>query len=109
MSSSDAAAVADARPEYLVEGPVHLGNFNVERQAGERAISAHSAADGIIAINFAQLEVANSLTVALMIAWYRLAKKRDCDIRFTNLPTALQQVVEFSGLVDVLPIEAAAS
>ncbi len=115
MNLSEAAALEPA--EYLVEGPVHLANFNAARQAGESAINALVPGDqavsggptGTIAMNFAQLEVANSLTVALMIAWYRLSQKHGCEVRFVNLPASLQQIVAFSGLVDVLPIEPAAS
>lgn len=112
-----AEVVSPGLAEYRVEGPVHLGNFNAARQAGESAINAlvaggqavDAGSAGTIAINFAQLETANSLTVALMIAWYRLSLKRGCEVRFTNLPASLQQIVDFSGLVDVLPIEPAAS
>ena len=111
MSSSESAVPLSA--EYMVEGPVHLRNFNAARHAGEAAIEALPVGDAssgaAIAINFAQLEFANSLTVALMIAWYRLAEQRGCTVRFTNLPASLQQVVAFSGLVGVLPIDSPAA
>lgn len=105
-SPESAVPVAE---QYLVEGPVDLRNFNAQRRAGEAAIAALPEGDATraaaIAINFAQLRVANSLTVALMIAWFRLAQRRGCEVRFTHLPPSLQQVVAFSGLGDVLPID----
>lgn len=95
-------------PVYQLEGSVDLGSFIAQRRLGEAAIVAAAADDAAIAINFAQLTTASSLTVALMIAWYRCAQAHGCAIRFVQLPAALQQIVDFSGLGEVLPIEAGA-
>ncbi|MEM1231192.1 MAG: STAS domain-containing protein [Pseudomonadota bacterium] len=90
---------------HIVSGPVSLETFATARQAGEAAIAA--AGGEPLTFDMSRLESTNSLAVALLTAWFRAADSAGCEVRFADLSAELRQVVEFSGLADVLPIAAA--
>ncbi|MEM9621350.1 MAG: STAS domain-containing protein [Pseudomonadota bacterium] len=55
-----------------------------------------------VRIDFVQLERANSVTVAVMLAWHRHATLRKKAVEFTNLSAELGNIIEFSGLRELL-------
>ena len=60
------------------------------------------AGEGPFQVNLAGLERANSVTVALLLAWYRFAMLQKKSIFFVNLSEELHNIIEFSGLSKVL-------
>ena len=55
-----------------------------------------------IVVDLAGLAGANSVTVALLLAWYRHAALQHKQLLLTNVAPALQNIIDFSGLADVL-------
>ena len=55
-----------------------------------------------IRVDLAGLETANSVTVAVLVAWYRAATLEEKTIDFVNLSPELQDIIEFSGLSRLL-------
>jgi phospholipid transport system transporter-binding protein len=88
--------------DYRVEGRVGFHNLVQIREAGEAAIAA--AADGVV-IDLSALDNGNSAAVALLMAWYRAAEIQNKSIVFVAAPEELANIVELSGLTDVLPLE----
>jgi len=60
------------------------------------------AQESLIEVDFAALVQASSVTVALMMAWYRRATLQQKSIVFINLSQELLNIIEFSGLSQVL-------
>ncbi|MBV1906757.1 MAG: hypothetical protein KUG75_11820 [Pseudomonadales bacterium] len=58
-----------------------------------------------VQLRFTDIEVNNSLLVAMMMSWYRRAELAEKEITFHNLPLGLQKIIEISGLNGTLPIE----
>ncbi len=90
---------------YQVQGEVNLRTFSEQRRAGEAAIAAAAErSESTIDFDFSEVQAANSLSVALMTAWFRFAQTQGCEMRILPLPQGLQLIVEFSGLSSVLPL-----
>ena len=49
-------------------------------------------------VDLARLQRANSVTVAVLMAWYRHAALQQKTIQFVNLSQDLLNIIEFSGL-----------
>jgi len=69
------------------------------KSAGVALIESES---GPFTVDLANLVRANSVTVAVLVCWYRHATLRQKSIMFVNLSDDLHDIVEFSGLSDVL-------
>ena len=59
-------------------------------------------ANGQVTFDLAGLQRANSLTVAVLVDWYRTATLQQKGIVFANLSEGLLNIIEFSGLSDLL-------
>ncbi len=55
--------------------------------------------------SLADLEVSNSAAVALLLGWFRRAHRMGKPLVFTDVPEDLLNIIEVSGLSDVLPLE----
>lgn len=55
-----------------------------------------------VEVDLAHVERANSVTVALLLAWQRRASLQGKSIIFLNLSDDLRNIIEFSGLTQVL-------
>jgi len=60
------------------------------------------AAEQHVQADFGALNRANSVTVAVMLAWHRHARLLDKTIEFTHLSAELGNIIEFSGLRSLL-------
>ncbi len=61
-----------------------------------------AAAVGDIEIDLSGLERANSVTVAILMDWFRNATLQQKSIACVSLSVELRNIVEFSGLSEVL-------
>ncbi len=86
--------------DFHVQGEEVTFDQAARLQADGETRIAESAAD--IAVDFGGLRLANSLTVAIMLAWYRAAQRANKSIVFVNLSKELRNIVTFSGLAEVL-------
>lgn len=90
--------------DYQVRGRVGFGNLMQIRKEGEAAIAA--AGDQVV-VDLSGIENGNSAAVALLMAWFRAAEALEKSIRFVGARAEVRNIVELSGLTDVLPMEAA--
>jgi len=67
-----------------------------------RGVALIDASAGPFSVDLAGLERANSITVAVLVAWYRHATLHQKSILFVNLSQELNNIVEFSGLSRIL-------
>lgn len=85
---------------FAVQGKeIELDDAEALKIAGAALIDAQPSP---IQVDFEALVQANSITVALMLAWYRRAKLQQKSIMFVNLSQELHNIIEFSGLSSVL-------
>jgi ABC-type transporter Mla MlaB component len=86
--------------EFKLEGEeVGLDQAEQIKSDGFAIIDAQA---GPFQVDLAGLQKANSVTVALLVAWYRQAKLQEKTIFFMNLSEELHNIVEFSGLSRIL-------
>lgn len=78
---------------------VDLDSAERLRIAGLRLIEQ---AGQSLEVNLTGLKRANSVTVALLLSWYRHAVLNEKSILFTGLSQELRNIIEFSGLTQVL-------
>ncbi len=71
------------------------------------ADEAHPA--GRLEISLGGITDGNSVLVSLMLVWLRRARAIEVDLCFVDIPPLVMNLIEFSGLDEVLPIATAAS
>ena len=83
-----------------------LAGVEVDLESAERlrveGLRLIEQAGQSLEVNLAGLKRANSVTVALLLSWYRHAALHDKSILFTGLSQELRNIIEFSGLTQVL-------
>lgn len=98
-----AAVERIAAGELRVTGRIDFDNANEVVEQGTRLIAAETSD---VRVDLAGLTAGGSVAVAVLLAWFRQAAMLDLSIRFANVPPELVNVIEFSGLDDVVMIEA---
>jgi phospholipid transport system transporter-binding protein len=53
-------------------------------------------------IDLAQVSTADSAGLALLIEWLRSARKTGAALRFSNIPSQMQELIRVNGLQDTL-------
>ena len=68
--------------------------------------STHAQASGTrtVEISLGGVTNGNSVLVSLMLVWMRRARKADVGILFKEIPPLVSNLIEFTGLDDVLPV-----
>ncbi|MFT7653498.1 MAG: ABC-type transporter Mla MlaB component [Limisphaerales bacterium] len=69
------------------------------KTTGDRMISGQTTA---IRMDLGELDRANTLTVSLLTHWFRTAQQQNKSIVFVNLSQELRNIIDFSGLNQVL-------
>ena len=87
-----------------LSGKVAFDNLANVRQAGEALIGG--AAGETVHFDCSGLQEANSVTLVLLIAWRRSAVADGKSVVFTGTSVALRNIAAFSGLNEVLTLEA---
>lgn len=98
--------------EWQVAGVIDFSSANHLRRAGIEAIEqAKSApADQTSAghskprcqFDFSAVESANTVALSLLLSWLRNGERRGVEVSFSNLPTELHAIAEFSDLQDLV-------
>ncbi|MDP6376767.1 MAG: hypothetical protein QF921_12310 [Pseudomonadales bacterium] len=96
--------LSESGGSLYVGGAVNFDNFGAIRASGEQFIRDN----GRLSVNFGRIEGANSVTVGLMLAWFREADLQGNSIVFVDVPRDLRNIIDFSGLSAVLPFESGA-
>jgi len=55
-----------------------------------------------VTVNLCGVEQSNSAGLALVIHWLQLAKEKNLNIQFKNIPAQLQEIAKISGIESLL-------
>ena len=92
--------------EYAVPEAVDFDNLEALRRHAEQKLD--ELADGqSMLVRLASSAHNGSAAVALMIAMYRRAHVAGKNLSFVDIPDEVVNIIEVSGLTDVLPVAAA--
>ncbi|MEQ9451467.1 MAG: STAS domain-containing protein [Pseudomonadales bacterium] len=80
---------------------VHFDAAPALKKRGDALITA-AATGQPVSVDLAGLDNANSLTVALLLQWYRTAHALGLSIVFLHLSQDLRNIITFSGLSEIL-------
>jgi ABC-type transporter Mla MlaB component len=100
-------AQATLTDDFVLEGSVDFDNLVEVRDAGDVRIAQttqNQNGQGLT-LSLRGLTEANSVTVALLIAWMRSANNRRISIVYVDVPQELRNIIDFSGLTQVLPLD----
>lgn len=98
------SALSDSA-DYRLTGAVTFDSMARIRAEGAAAIAA---AGKRVLVDLSGLERGNSVAVALLMAWLRAAQHEDKSLVFAGAPAELTNIIELSGMTDVLPLQDAA-
>jgi phospholipid transport system transporter-binding protein len=59
---------------------------------------------GPLVLDLAGVTRANSAGLVLLLEWLDQAQRRDCELHFAHLPTALADIARISNCTELLPI-----
>ncbi len=82
----------------MVSGALTLANVAAALGQGSAAIG-----EGVRTVDLGEAGELDSSALALLLAWLREAKRRDCDLVFTNLPQGLTTIARLYGVAELLP------
>ncbi len=93
---------ADTPEPFRLPPEITFANVIPLRDDGERFIR-----DDLESPEFslAGLKISNSTAVALLLGWFRRAHRMGKAIVFTDIPEDLLNIIEVSGLSEVLPLQ----
>jgi anti-anti-sigma factor len=97
---SDVCEVVVNGPAVRLDGAVDFENFATVRADVEQVIEDEAT----VSVDLSGLNEANSLKVALLLAWFRAANRREGEVVFVDAPRDLRNIIDFSGLTELLPI-----
>ncbi len=55
-----------------------------------------------VSVSLRHVDQSDSAGLALLVEWVRVADKRRCSLRYTDIPTHLQTLIDVTGLRSVL-------
>ncbi len=88
----------------VVSGVLTLANVAEALAQGNAAIG-----EGVRSVDLAEVGELDSSALALLLAWLREARRRDCELVFTNLPQGLTTIARLYGVADLLPASPASA
>ena len=89
--------------DYPVSEAVNFDNLAALRQAAERRIEALAEHESL-RVRFTSSQHSGSAAVALMIAIYRRGHVTGRGVEFADVPEDVINIIEVSGLSDILPV-----
>ncbi|MCZ6641565.1 MAG: STAS domain-containing protein [Gammaproteobacteria bacterium] len=89
---------------YFLPDKITLDNIAEVRASGERHITG---CGDECTFDLSGLKQNNSLTVALLMAWFRHAHVRGKSIVCVDVPEDLRNIIDVCGLTEVIPIKLA--
>ena len=95
--------IVQLTPEFALHGDaLAFSSADDIREQGCRLIRAAEAQPGPVEVDLGGVKRANTLMVAILLAWYREAHLLQKSIVFVNLSSELRNIVTFSGLQSIL-------
>ncbi len=90
---------------FYLPDKITLENIAKVRASGERHITEATIEPGDeCRFDLSGLEQFNSLAVALLMAWFRYARAQGKSVVYLDVPRDLRNIIDVSGLTEVLPI-----
>jgi phospholipid transport system transporter-binding protein len=83
----------------VVSGAVTLANVARVTEAGRPHLD-----EGVAIVDLGEVTEMDSSLLAMLLAWLREAKAKQREVRFANLPEALQTIARLYGVDGLLPI-----
>lgn len=65
--------------------------------------SRHLPMDGLLVIDFSDVEQVDTATISLIFEWLRHAQKKKCDLSFANFPSNLLSLIALYGVNELIP------
>lgn len=96
-----AQVLATATGLHLI-GEIDYQNADTLREAGEQLLDAQHLTN--CDVDLAGVVEPGTIVVALLLAWYRVLRRRSAQMRVLNVPASLQRVLQFTGVMNVLAI-----
>jgi ABC-type transporter Mla MlaB component len=110
---TDVQLVSIDRLHHRLEGAPTLTNARQARGLLDDAIGElGGAAQGtepapVLELSLTGVTDGNSVLVSLMLVWLRRARHTGIGIRYVDIPPLVMNLIEFTGLDEVLPISPA--
>ncbi len=74
-------------------------------ESATRALSeSEDWPESVRTIDLSGIERSDSAGVALLLEWWRQARRRGADISYTHAPAQMRAIIEVSGLGGILPL-----
>lgn len=88
---------------YVVEGDLTFDNVVSLQKAGEERIRAFSKTQSECVVDLEKMKEQNAVSLALMLAWMRVAKRYHVSIVFAHVSSSLRHMIEAFGLTTLVP------
>jgi hypothetical protein len=85
------AAITSTNDGFSVCGCATFSNVVSLRHEGEKLLAQYFLKNKSATVNFSDFKDHNPCSFSLLLCWMRLAKKMNGDIRFVNLPLAMER------------------
>ena len=93
---------------HRVEGAPTLANARDARALLDDVLAGVAKADAVpeqtLEVSLAGVKDGNSVLVSLMLVWLRRARHAGVGILFVEIPPLVANLIEFTGLDEVLPM-----
>lgn len=99
---------------HRVEGAPTLANARESRALLDGVLAAievpddGKSPDPTLEVSLGGVTDGNSVLVSLMLVWFRRARHKGIGILFVDIPPLVANLIEFTGLDEVLPMRSAA-
>ncbi len=88
--------------QLVLSGEIDYRNGKQLREIGRALIQNSSAKE--FTLNCAELTRTSSVGLSLVLSLIRDAQRANKKLVLKNLPTGLEEIAKFSGVIDILPI-----
>ncbi len=83
--------------EYLLSGSLNFTTVTPLYREAHIDLSGNQ-----VSVSLRDVEHSDSAGLALLVEWVRLADRQQCALRYTDIPTHLQTLIDVTGLHPIL-------
>jgi phospholipid transport system transporter-binding protein len=107
---SKTASAGAGSAEATVEGDGTLAvrgvlNFDTVPDVYTRSLAWVQKSQGAIAVDLKDVQRADSAGLALLVEWLHLARRRNRELKFVNVPEQMRSLIRVNGLGRALGVE----
>jgi phospholipid transport system transporter-binding protein len=78
------------------------GSLNFDTVPGLHREARIDMSKSQVSMSLRNVDHSDSAGLALLVEWVRIADKRRCNLRYTNIPAHLQTLIDVTGLHTIL-------